>query len=188
MNFRAAQTTLWGQAGAWAFDTWSDLNAGYFDGELKYVGIVWGLTPRGARPAHTAPSGRITLHPALVEPASPEPWDRPRAQLTDRFARDVLLHELIHQALYAKGEPSGPEPHHNTRAWCEQIVRLSRLELDREVKAQPIHPRRMYGKSIRQHKPGYLSRARIANWPHSVRPNAASYYRDGDQLTFSNER
>ena len=68
---RAALDNLWGEAGLWAADTWTRLNADHFDGRLRYDGVVWGLTPHGCKLGYTSnPDGRITLHPALLDPRS----------------------------------------------------------------------------------------------------------------------
>jgi hypothetical protein len=68
-DFRAAQRTLWGEAGAWAYDTWHKLNAEHFAGELVYAGVVFGLTPHGHRLGQCYPDGRITLHSSLLDVA-----------------------------------------------------------------------------------------------------------------------
>ncbi len=67
---RFALEHLWGDAGAWVADTWPRLNAHCFANEAPYHGVVWGLTPHGKSLGHTSHSGRITLHPALLNPKS----------------------------------------------------------------------------------------------------------------------
>jgi hypothetical protein len=97
----AALANLWGQAGVWASNTWTRLNAEHFDGKLKYHGIVWGLTPHGHAYGHTSPAGRVTLHPALLNPRG-DAWQQ-REQLGTLFAADVLLHEMCHVDLFGAG-------------------------------------------------------------------------------------
>jgi hypothetical protein len=178
IDFRAAQQTLWGDAGVWAYDHWHDLNDEFFNSELNYVGIVWGLTPHGGNLGHCYDDGRITLHSSLLDPRSTSPWGKEAATWTDLYARDVLLHEMIHQLLYARGVDSK----HNGLPWCAEIKRLSPLLLGIEIVCEPVKPRRVEGKVKRLARDGCLSRDAIARWPHTIRPNAGTYYRGGRQL------
>jgi hypothetical protein len=182
---RAALENLWGDAGTWAADTWSRLNVEHFDGRLRYHGIVWGLTPHGHALAHTSnPDARITLHPSLLDPRPDEDrkggwvWKQER-RLGARHAADVLLHEMIHVALFAHDIPNTKEaPHHNAEEWCAEIVRITpQLGLP-AVTAAPVKPRRVDGKVKRQELDGNLSRDDAAHWPHSIRP-AGFYNREG---------
>ena len=185
MGFRDAQETLWGEAGAWAHDTWHDLNASLFAGELTYAGIVWALLPHGGSLGHCESSGRITLHPSLVAPAGARPWGGPAAQYTDRFAGDVLVHEMIHALLFDRGVPLDDRAgHHNTLEWCAEIMRLSPPVIGRSIKAEPVKPRRIDGKVQRKPRAGYLTRDQAAHWPHSMRPDADAYYPSGNRLSF----
>ena len=185
MDFRDAQQTLWGEAGAWAHDTWHELNASLFSGELTYAGIVWALLPHGGSLGHCESSGRITLHPSLVAPVGERPWGGPAAQYTDRFARDVLTHEMIHALLFDRGMSLDDRGgHHNTPGWCAEIMRLSPSVIGRSIKAEPVKQRRIDGKVQRKARAGYLTRDQAAHWPHSVRSDAADYYAAGDRLAF----
>lgn len=178
---RAALENLWRHAGTWAADTWTRLNTDHFDGQLRYHGIVWGLTPHGGRFGHTSNTGRITLHPALLSPKSADPWDLKELTggievLGAAHAADVLLHEMVHVALFAAGvEQHGEgQSHHNTTQWCEAIMRITpQLGLPL-ILAAPVKPRRVNGKVVREPLDGHLPRAVIARWPHTVRP--AGYY------------
>jgi hypothetical protein len=163
---RAALVNLWGDAGAWAADTWTELTGTYWDG-LPYGGVVFGLTPHGACLGHcNAATGRITLHPSVLDPQSDEAWGVPATQLGVAYARDVLLHELVHVAF--------PAGHHNSSEWCGEIERITPLLGLKPIKAQPVHPRMIDGKNRRVARDGYLARAAIASWPHSLR--TPSYY------------
>jgi hypothetical protein len=170
---RAALENLWGDAGTWAADTWTALNTEHFDGRVRYHGIVWGLTPHGRNLGYTSNPRRITLHPALLDPRG-DAWAI-SSQLGTRHAADVLLHEMVHVALFAPGvDNPDSTPYHNTAEWCAEIVRITpQLGLP-PIKAAPVKPRRVDGKVVRQPLDGYLSRSDIAHWPHSLRP--AGYY------------
>jgi hypothetical protein len=66
---RAALENLWGDAGAWAADTWTRL--GHFDGQAP----LSRHRVRAHSTRHTSnPDGRITLHPAPTPPIVFWPW------------------------------------------------------------------------------------------------------------------
>jgi hypothetical protein len=171
---RAALENLWNKAGTWTADTWTRLNKQHFGGKLKYHGIVWGLTPHGSRLGHTSGAGRITLHPALLDPQGEDPWTIGN-QLGARFAEHVLLHEMIHVLLSGrKIERDDSGGHHNTPEWSAEITRITpQLGLP-EIQAAPVKPRRVNGKVMRMPLDGHLGRDDIAHWPHSIAP--AGYY------------
>jgi hypothetical protein len=172
---RGALENLWNSAGGWIADTWTRLNNDHFDGQAKYHGVVWGLTPHGGRLGHTYSSnGRITLHPALLDPQS-DAWDI-GDQLGAKFAEHVLLHEMIHAYL---GD-QGLDPDHNGDPWCAEIMRITpQLGLD-PIKAEPVKPRRINGKVTRRARDGFLSRDDISRWPHTIAP--AGYYSRGGRI------
>jgi hypothetical protein len=179
---RAALENLWENPGTWAADTWTQLNTDHFDGRARYHGIVFGLTPHGGCLGHTSPTtGRITLHPALLDPQSDDPWllKWRGAGLGARFAADVMLHEMVHATLHDRGVTNTHRnPHHNTVEWCDEIMRITpQLGLD-PVKAAPVKPRRVRidGESVvvRKELDGHMSRNDIGHWPHTLRP--AGYY------------
>src|SRR5713101_6341057 len=103
-KYRAALDLLWGEAGTWAHDTFMALNATYFGNEVPYRGVVWGLTPHGHLLGHTHRGGRfpgrITLHPALLDPRS-DAWSK-SGLLGEGYAGDVLLHEMMHALLISR--------------------------------------------------------------------------------------
>ncbi len=175
---RAALENLWGEAGVWAADTWTRLNTVHFAGQLVYHGIVWGLTPHGHLLGYTSnPDNRITLHTALLDPRG-DAW-RISNKLGERYAADVLLHEMVHVALHAAGVASDErDGQHNTVEWCAEIVRITpQLGLP-AIKAAPVKTRRVNGTVVRQALDGHLSRSNIARWPHPIRP-PAYYDREG---------
>jgi len=169
-TYRRAQEVLWGEAGLWAHDTFAQLNAVHFGGEISHSGIVWGLTPHGARLGHCRHDGRITLHPALLDPKS-DAWGI-EPYLGEAYARDVVLHEMIHALLFQRGLEAG----HNGEPWCAEIVRLAPELGLKPIKAAPVVPRRVDGKVRRLPLPGHLDRKTIATFPHPLRP--ASYYKN----------
>jgi hypothetical protein len=173
---RAALENLWGDAGIWVADTWTEHNRAHFDGRLRYHGVVWGLTPHGHNLGHTwRDSRRITLHPALLDPHG-DAWSI-RDQLGMRFTSDVLLHEMVHVLLNDRGVNS----EHNSDEWCAEITRITpALDLP-EIKAAPVKPRRVNGKVVRRPLDGHLPRDAIASWPHSIRPGVY-YGRDTERI------
>ncbi len=177
---RDALENLWDKAGAWAADTWADLNRHCFDGQLRYQGIVFGLTPHAGRLGHTSPSGRITLHSALLDPRDEETvWSLPVAMMGTGYAADVLVHEMVHAWLFQQGIQS--DESHNCQPWCEQITRISpRLGLG-QIRVEPVRPRRVANPAretdptaaktivVRKERDGFLSQRQLAYWPHSCR-------------------
>ena len=162
-DYREAMIVLWRDAGAWAHDTFDELNTHYFDGEIPQRGVVWGLTPHGGALAHCHSSGRITLHPALLDPRS-DAWKIKR-YLGEAYARDVLLHEMIHALLFARGI----DHKHNSQPWCDQVMRLAPMLGLGDVKAAPVQPRRINGKVVRRELDGHLSQLQLARFPHESR-------------------
>lgn len=164
-DYRKAQEILWGDAGLWAYDAFVELNDRYFGGEISCRGIAWGLTPYGSRLGHTAPNGRITLHPALLDPKS-DAWGTERAMFGERYARDVLLHEMIHVLLFGRQLAAS----HNAQPWCDEIVRLAPELGLQPIKAAPVKARRVDGKVVKAPLDGHLSQGELALFPHPLRP------------------
>jgi hypothetical protein len=171
-EYRKAQRILWDDAGSWAADTFAELNRDYFGGQVPARGIAWGLTPHGHALGYTAPlSGRITLHPALLDPRS-DAWGVSE-YLGEGYARDVLLHEMVHALLIDRGfHRDDEEGSHNIPAWCHQVERLAPLLGLGTVLAAPVKPRRIDGKVTRLALPGHLDRGTISGFPHTLRPRS----------------
>jgi len=175
---KASGELIWGPWGAWAYDTWAELNKQYFDNKLKIGGIIWGLTPHGGAlgiyfPRHNL----IVLHTMLAERRNWHPWD---IKGDDAYARDVLLHEMIHMSIRQSGVLVGKD-HHNNPAWAAEINRVAKL-LGIDVHAECIKQRRVRdgnGKTTRQRTrapvEGNLELKDISRFPHSVRP--AGFYK-----------
>src|SRR5579884_2856783 len=144
-DYHKAAEILWGEAGAWSVEEYQRLNELYFSGKLPPVPLVIGLTAYGrclGLTRHQAIWGglvpRITLQSSL--------FARGTANVSD-----TILHEMVHVRLML----AGLDHSHNGRPWCAEIVRLTPLVLGRVVKAAPIHPRRIDGKSVRLERDGF---------------------------------
>ncbi len=174
-ELRQAGVAFFRELGGWAFDVFDELNGLCFDGRLKPRPIVWGLTPHGkALGYYSSRDGLITLHTSLVRPSG-DAW-RLRSLLGERFARDVLVHEMVHASQYELlGHVKfGGNDTHNCASWCDEIVRVTPLLGLPPIKAAPVRQKRIEG-AVRWHvEPGHLKRADLASWPHSIRPR--DYY------------
>ena len=167
---QAAEIADPGGYGAWAYDTWAEHNAAFFNGELRPGGIAWGLTCWGDALGQYEPwRDMITLHSSLVHPSG-NAWGIGKL-LGPRFAADVLLHEMVHQAITQRGIVERES--HNAEAFTNEINRISAL-LGLDCKAKPIKQRRVNGYPRRVPDEGYMTQKEISAWPHSVRP--AGYY------------
>jgi len=175
-ELRTAATTFFNGLGGWSYDKWEELNNLYFDGKLEAGSIIWGLTPHGHYlGAYSPMDNQITLHTSLVEPKSDSPWNM-GSLLGEKFAEDVLLHEMIHQYLRQIKNYTGKESH-NCEEWCEGIVRISKL-MGIEIKAKPVRQKRIRqpgqktgaGKVQWVVEEGHMNRKEIASFPHSIRP------------------
>ena len=172
---RQAGVAFFGELGGWAFDAFDELNALCFGGRLEPRPIVWGLTPHGkALGYYSGSDGLITLHTSLVRPSG-DAW-RIRSLLGERYARDVLVHEMVHAAqreLLGHARFGGNDTH-NCASWCDEIVRVTPLFGLPPINAAPVRQRRVNGAVRWYVQPGHLKRADLARWPHSIRPR--DYY------------
>lgn len=87
-------------------------------------------------------------------------------QLGAQARADVLLHEMVHQALHEARLCTA----HNAVPWCQEIMRLSQEIWGARIWASPSVPRRVKGKSTRVQRPGpdgteSITRKQIAGWP-----------------------
>lgn len=90
-------------------------------------------------------------------------------QLSMQARADVLLHEMIHQALHEARLCTA----HNALPWCQEIMRLTQEIWGVRIWASPAVPRRVHGKSTRVQRPGpdgmeSITRKQMASWPHSL--------------------
>lgn len=145
--------------------------------------MLFGLTPHGSSLAYYRLDDRtITLHTSLLEPSSESPWSLGDV-LGRAYARDVLLHEMVHQANHqTHGTTRARMGAHNNPMWVDEVLRISPL-LGLKVKAAVVKQRRVRKKGQRAGpgkvqwvvEPGHMTRAELAAWPQSVR--SRSFYK-----------
>ena len=169
----------------WAYEKWEELNRAHFDNRLKVGAIHWGLTPHGhALGFYNATSNQITLHLSLMSPKG-DAWGMSHL-LGEKFALDVLLHEMIHQSNRQQGYDG--KDAHNCEPWCQEINRIAPA-LGLKPNAAPIRQRRIKepgqtegnGKVTWVVQPGMMTRKELASWPHSVRPDGY-YEKEAERL------
>lgn len=192
-ELRSFGVYCWGERGGWIYDEYDRNNRTYFSGRLEPCGIIWGLTTAHAHSlGNYQPEYRvITLHESILEPKDPEEsgrrdperlWNVSIEQFGEAYTSDVLLHEMIHHAvytLYPESERQGKTAHNNP-AWVTEVNRISGI-MGYHVTASLIAQRRI---REREKGPGRvkwvpeidgaLSQAELSTFPHSVRP--AGYY------------
>lgn len=181
--------------GAKPYQWWEEMNEMYFGRQMRPVGIQFGLTEFGREAGSwRGREGMITLHRSLVGPAG-DPWTEAE-KLGERYARDVLLHQMVHQYVWEVRQISGQEARlnspqggngadggspHNCPSWVAEINRLmEKMDLGR--RACLIKQRRIEG-DVRWAPPegfppsgceGLTEIGQLARWPHSARP--VGYY------------
>lgn len=182
---RAASEASHPGYGAWLFDTWHAHNLAYFDGVLEVIPIIWGLLPHGHALGYFDPNFiRIILHPSLINPKGANPWQL-GAQLGESFASDVLLHEMIHQAIFQENGESGAEDgtsSHNNPLWVDEVNRIAPLlglpanaavvkqkrvqvdtRIDKKGAVKPVTKPRWIPED------GMMTLAELGSWPHTAR-------------------
>lgn len=127
---RAAAVELYGDLGAWTYDTYTTFNELFFDGNLSLKGVQWGITPYSNSLGFYNPRlDSITLHQSLLEASSNgtgNPWGLGR-KMGKSLSSDVLLHEMIHQWLYQQNYYKSNDDMHNSKPWCDELNRISQL-------------------------------------------------------------
>jgi hypothetical protein len=156
----------WGELGFNIVKRWCEFNATYFDDALRPVPLVLTHTqPFGKRLGFCSynpdQSGRtITLNVPSRKYAG-----RQYELLADNCS---LLHEMIHQFLFERGE----DPAHLSKGWRREIMRLNKQITGREIWAGPSVIRRIDKIPTRLNAPNpetgqqSLPQAVIARWPH----------------------
>jgi hypothetical protein len=156
-------TEAFGPLGADTVRAWGLYNDRYFDGALKPIPLVFTRTmPFGRRVAfcsHSSNGGGRTITVNVP--------DVHLYLLADK--NGVLLHEMIHQFLFERGESAG----HSGEPWRREIIRLHKAIAGHEIWAGRSKTARQNGKVVRINKPHAngrlsLSQGDIARWPHSV--------------------
>jgi hypothetical protein len=160
-------TEAWGDLGTMAVLRWSDFNKKYFDGELKPIPLVITNTlPFGRRLAFCSHDPKGPYHRTIT-------LNVPTQHSSLLADNGTLLHEMIHQLLQQRGEPSA----HASAGWRREIMRLNKLITGTEVWAGASITKRVVGddgkrsKVVRINKPRddgepSLDQATIARWPH----------------------
>jgi hypothetical protein len=132
----------WGQIGVDIVERWCEFNAAYFGGALKPVPLVISNTqPFGKRLAfcsyNPGASGRtITLNLPSTH----------RRLVADN---NTLLHEMVHQFLFERGE----DPHHAGKPWRREIMRLTKLITGKDIWAGSSKTMRINGSVVRRNAP-----------------------------------
>jgi hypothetical protein len=157
----------WGELGRAIVKQWHHFNRRYFAGELRPVPLV--IT-------YAQPFGK---HVAFCSYARA---DRAGRTITLNVPKDhgalladnnALLHEMIHQLLFERGEPAG----HDSEGWRREIMRLNKLITGKEIWAGRSMTKRVAGadgtlsKVVRINEPhedgrASLRQSEIARWPH----------------------
>jgi hypothetical protein len=154
----------WGPFGVDVVARWREFNATYFGGAFRPVPLVITNTqPFGRRIGFCSYSSRgatgggrtITLN---------VPADHVRL-LADNA---TLLHEMVHQYLFERGE----YPAHDGAGWRREIMRLHQLLTGTAIWAGASKTMRIDGKVVRCNAPhpetghASLRQGEIARWPH----------------------
>jgi hypothetical protein len=156
----------WGHLGVAIVDKWCEFNAAYFDNALRPVPLVITNTqPFGKRLAFCSynpdASGRtITLN---------VPKHRHSGRRYQLLAdNNTLLHEMVHQFLFERGEEAG----HSSDGWRREIMRLTKQITSKEIWAGRSMIIRRDKRVVRINAPHpktnepSLLQSVIARWPH----------------------
>ena len=113
------------------YDWWAEFDRDLFDGKLSPCLIVIGVTEHSGCLGQCNPvagQSRITLHQACYSPAdtqadqllSKEPtrWGMPKRWMGEQMLKDVLLHEMQHQAQSDLDLRELGEDAHNGPSWA----------------------------------------------------------------------
>ena len=113
------------------YDWWAEFDRELFDGKLSPCLIVIGVTEHSGCLGSCQPvagQSRITLHQALINPADsiadqfktgePTRWGMPKRWMGEQLLKDVLLHEMQHQAQADLELMEPGEDAHNGPSWA----------------------------------------------------------------------
>lgn len=157
----------WGELGVAIVRRWTAFNERYFAGQLRPVPvIITNAQPFGKRLAFCSYAAADRAGRTIT-------LNVPKDHGTLLADNNTLLHEMIHQLLFERGEPAG----HDGDGWRREIMRLNRLITGKEIWAGRSMTKRVAGadgklsKVIRINAPhedgrGSLGQAEIARWPH----------------------
>jgi len=150
----------WGQFGINVVEQWCKFNAAYFDSTLRPVPLV--IT-------NTQPFGRLIAFCSYGGFGRTIPLNVPKKH--DRLIADncTLLHEMVHQSLFERGE----NPKHAGEPWRREIMRLTKVIKGVDIWAGKSTVRRVGGKATRMNAAhpetgqASLPQGVIARWPHN---------------------
>ncbi len=162
-DMRRHAAEAWGLLGADIADTWRKFNAAYFDGALRPIPlIVSQMLPFGRRIGQCSYNLRSWQGRAIT-------LNLPDAGGHLIADNNTLLHEMLHQYLFERGE----DPAHMAEPWRREIMRLTKLITGKTIWAGPSKVIRQNGKATRINAPHpktkepSLPQAVIARWPHN---------------------
>jgi hypothetical protein len=165
-DMRKALAVGWGYVGERVASAWLEYNRRYFAGELEPLPIF--LTP-------ATPYGRMVGWCSCAGGERAIALAAPRRGTKLVADRGTLLHEMVHQLLFERGECT----RHAGEPWCRELMRLHKQITGEEVWAGKYTVRKVRtaggGRgSVRGNLPHpdtgapSLIQAQIARWPHSV--------------------
>jgi hypothetical protein len=152
----------WGPLGVSIVEKWRVFNIAYFNGVLRPVPLVVTNTqPFGKRLAFC--SYNPDTHGRTIT------LNVPKAHCILLADNGVLLHEMIHQFLFERGEYAS----HDGAGWRREIMRLTKQIAGRDIWAGRSVVRRIDGKPTRFNLPSAdgqtsLTQDHIARWPHTA--------------------
>jgi len=151
----------WGALGVNIVEQWVEFNARYFDGVLKPIPIViTNAQPYGHCLAFCSYGGNASGRTITL--------NFPRARDRLLANRNSLLHEMVHQFLFERGE----NPAHAGEPWRREITRLTKLITGKTIWAGRSKTARVDGRVVRINAPHPKTGAKslpqklIARWPH----------------------
>jgi hypothetical protein len=160
-------TEAWGELGSAIVQQWRHFNARYFAGALRPVPVViTHAQPFGKRLAFCSYAGADRAGRTIT-------LNVPKDHGSLLADNNTLLHEMIHQLLFERGEPAS----HDSAGWRREIMRLNKLITGEEIWAGRSMTKRVAGadgklsKVVRLNAPhddgrASLGQAEIARWPH----------------------
>jgi hypothetical protein len=163
---KTSATIMWAEYGEWAYDTWVDYNATYFDNRLAPAGIIWAVPPRDRFLSHYDCDRQIiTLHSDLLESSEANPWGL-QGWLNIALASDALLHAMIHQLTGTGGSYFNA---HNNTVWVSEVNRIAPA-LGLRANAALIPQKKTTGSVHWVPQDGCMSIHEMARWPILSRP------------------
>jgi hypothetical protein len=160
-DMRRFAAEAWRPLGVGIVEQWCEFNTAYFGGALRPVPLVLTNTlPFGRRLAFCSydPDARgrtITLNV-------------PKDHTVLVADNNTLLHEMVHQLLFERGE----DPNHAGEPWRREIMRLTKLITGKDIWAGRTKTARRDGRIVRINAPHpqtgepSLPQKIIACWPH----------------------